>query len=155
MRRLVRLLQRLVIIAIGRGVYVNGFEARRPLFEVRLPNTAWVDAMTWLRAQPGALHVLADPAHAWKYGVSVRVAAEKDVLVESSKDAALSMYDHDIAVRTAERQRALDNFDQMTLADVRALAARFDLDVFVDGGHRSFELPVLYRNAEFVVYSLR
>jgi hypothetical protein len=144
-----------VALAVGRGVYVNGFETRRPLFEVRLPSTSWVEAMTWLRAQPATWHVLADPAHAWKYGASVRVAAVKDVLLEASKDAALSMYDHDVATRTAERQRALDHFDQMTVADIHTLAATFDLDVFVDATTRRFDLPVLYRNDEFVVYSLR
>jgi hypothetical protein len=142
-------------IAVARGVYVNAFEARRPLFEVRLPATPWVDAMTWIGAQPAPLHVLADPAHAWKYGPSVRVAAVKDVLLEASKDAALSMYDRSVAMRTAERQQALSGFDDMTLSDVRTLAARFDLDVFVDTTSRSFDLPQLYRNSRFVVYDLR
>ena len=142
-------------IAVARGVYVNAFEARRPLFEVRLPDTPWVDAMTWIGAQPAALHVLADPAHAWKYGPSVRVAAVKDVLLEASKDAALSMYDRSVAMRTAERQQALSGFDEMTVSDVRALATRFDLDVFVDTTSRSLDLPQLYRNSRFVVYDLR
>ncbi len=145
----------IVALAVGRGLYVNVLETRRPLFEVRLPDTAWVEAMTWIRAQASPLHVLADPAHAWKYGPSVRVAAVKDVLLEASKDAALSMYDRSVAMRTAERQQALSRFDEMTTEDVRALAARFELDVFVDTTSRSFPLPELYRNAQFVIYDLR
>ncbi len=42
--------------------------------------------MDWLKAAPPAWYVLADPGHAWKYGVSVRLAAEKDTLVEAGKD---------------------------------------------------------------------
>jgi hypothetical protein len=65
------------------------------------------------------------------------------------------MNDRSIAMRTAERQQALSRFDEMTVGDVRGLAARFGLDVFVDTTSRGFELPQLYRNSRFVVYDLR
>ena len=41
----------------------------------------------WQRAR-GTAHVLADPGHAWKYGTSVRVSAERDVWLEDVKDSA-------------------------------------------------------------------
>jgi len=37
-----------------------------------LPNDDWQDAMNWLRGQPAATHVLADPSHAWREATSVR-----------------------------------------------------------------------------------
>ena len=39
--------------------------------------------------------------------------------------------------------------------DVRAVATRYDLDVFVDHTDRRFDLPTLFRNGRFVVYDLR
>jgi hypothetical protein len=111
--------------------------------------------MMWLRQQPPDWHVLADPAHAWKYGVSVRLAAEKDTLLEISKDPALATYDRAIAMRVAERSAALADFDRLTAADMRALGARYALDVLVVDTNRAFDFPVLYRNSGFVVYDLR
>ena len=62
--------------------------------------------MRWLARQPADVHVLADPGHAWKYGTSVRVAAERDVLLEEVKDSALAIYSRDVAVRVVERAAA-------------------------------------------------
>jgi hypothetical protein len=114
-----------------------------------------MDAMTWLRDQPASWHVLADPGHGWKYGVSVRVGALKDVLLETGKDSAMSMYERAMALRVVERTAALSRFDDFTLGDVRALDVRYDLDVFVDRSDRHFDLPILYRGRDFVVYDLR
>ena len=145
----------MAVVVCGRGYYVLAIEAERPLVRIGLEPTSWNDAMTWLSRQPASWHVLADPQHAWKYGPSVRVAALRDTLLESSKDAALAMYDRHAAARVAERGRALDGFDSFGADDVRRLAARFGLDVFVDRNTRTMALPVLYRNADFVVYDLR
>jgi hypothetical protein len=155
MKTRVALVGALAIVAAARGSYVLQIETWRPLAEYALPPGDWTDAMTWLRAQPPTLHVLADPGHAWKYGTSVRVAALKDTLLESGKDTALAMYDRGVAMRVGERIDALARFEALTVADVRALRDRFGLDVLVVENSRPFELPVLYRNARFVIYDLR
>jgi hypothetical protein len=142
----------MVAIAIGRGAYLV---RDRPLIQVGLAPNAWADVMLWLRRQPPATYVLADPQHAWRYGPSVRVAAEKDTLVDASKDPALGFYDRAAAVRVAERGLAVSDFDVFTIDNVRAVADKYGLDVFVDRATRTFDLPVLYRNGEFVVYDLR
>ena len=85
----------------------------------------------------------------------MRVAAERDTVVELNKDTALAMYDRTIALRTAERGQVLDRFDTFTTADVKAVAARYQLDVFVDRADRHFDFPILHRNDRFVVYDLR
>lgn len=141
--------------SLGRGMYVLGVETKRPLAEVALPATAWTEAMNWLAGQPPSVHVLADPGHAWKYGVGVRVAARKDTLLESVKDSAMAMYDRDSAMRVAERSAALAQFDEMTTDQLRSLQTRFGLDVLVVEADRTFAFPVLYRNAQFVIYDLR
>ena len=83
----------LLALSIGRGTYVMLVERPdRALFEVHLADSPWEDAMRWLARQPPNVHVLADPGHAWKYGTSVRVSAERDVLVEEVKDSALAIY---------------------------------------------------------------
>jgi hypothetical protein len=154
-RRTGIVLAALAAIAVARGTYVLAFEARRPLVQMRLPHDAWNDAMAWLATQPTSWHVLADPGHAWKFGSSVRVSALRDTVLESGKDSAMAMYDRDVALRVADRTRALADFDTMTFTDLQRLDAAYALDVFVDRADRSWNLPVLYRNAEFVVYDLR
>lgn len=141
--------------AAARGYYVVHVAGQRPLFERDLPATTWTDAMAWLRAQPSSWHVLADPQHVWKYGPSVRVAAGRDTLLEVNKDAALAIYDRGVAMRVEERRRALDHFDGFSAADIRALAATYGLDVFVDRRDRTFPFPILYRNDDFAIYDLR
>jgi hypothetical protein len=144
----------LLALSLGRGAFVLN-AANRAVVTVDLPDTRWVEAMRWLERQPATWHVLADPGHGWRYGVSVRLAALHDVLLETGKDTALGIYDRDIAMRIAERIDALHNFERLTTGDVRALAARYALDVVVVEATRSFDLPVLYRNEQFVVYDLR
>jgi hypothetical protein len=124
----------------------------RSLAAVHLPASDWDDALTWIRTQPLDAHVLADPGHAWKYGTSVRVAAERDVFLEEVKDSAVAIYSRDVAVRFLERVRASLDFDQMTADRARDLAARYDLDYLVF--EKDLPLPVAYRNARFKVYLL-
>ncbi len=144
------------VAAAGRGYYLlEVAQPERQLVTVDLPQTAWVDAMRWLRGQPADWHVLADPGHAWKYGISVRVGAAKDTVLESVKDSAIALYDRGIAERVAERTGDLADFDRLTTARARALDAEYDLDaVVVEAGH-TLDLPVLYRNARFVIYGLQ
>jgi hypothetical protein len=145
----------LAAIAVFRGVYVLRVEADRQLIQAVLPDTSWMDALGWLRTQPTSWFVLADPGHAWKYGVSVRVGAHRDTLLESGKDSSMAMYDRDIARRVKDRTAALADFDRLDATRARALAARYRLDVLVEPTTRALDLPVLYHNADFVVYDLR
>ncbi len=144
----------LAAVSLARGTYVLA-QADRSMVEVDLPSTPWVEAMRWLRAQPSSWYVLADPGHAWKYGVSVRLAAEKDVFVEAGKDTALAIYDRDVALRVGSRIAALGDFTHLTTTDIRALARRNGLDVVIAARSQPLALPVLYSNAQFVVYDLR
>lgn len=146
----------LLVASAARGYYLlEVWQPDRRLAQVALPPTPWVDAMTWLGAQPDDWHVLADPGHAWKYGVSVRVAAGKDTLLESVKDSAISLYDRDIALRVAARTQDLIDYDRLTTARARALDDEYDLDVVIVESAHHLDLPVLYRNDHFVIYDLR
>jgi hypothetical protein len=144
------------ILSLGRGYYVLRDQgADRGLVSLDIPATEWVDVMQWLRAQPPGWNILADPAHAWKYGLSVRVAAERDTVLEAIKDSALALYDRDIAMRVSERSEALRDFDDMSGADFRALAVKYDVHAVVLANPRTVDLPVLYRNSGFTIYGLR
>ena len=145
----------LAAIAVARGVYVLRVEADRQLMQAALPGTSWMDALGWLRTQPTSWFVLADPGHAWKYGVSVRVGAHRDTLLESGKDSSMAMYDRDVARRVKDRTTALADFERLDATRARALAARYHLDVLVEPTARPLDLPMLYHNADFVVYDLR
>ena len=59
-----------------------------------------------------------------QYGTSLRVAGERDVFVEGIKDAAIGMYDRDVAMRTRDRLAELQNFDTMTPDRARTLGQR-------------------------------
>jgi hypothetical protein len=80
------------------------------------------------------------------------VSAERDVLVEEVKDSAIAIYSRDVALRYTEHLRAVGDFDQLTAARVRNLAARYDLDYLVAA--TDLPLPVTYRNERFKVYAL-
>jgi hypothetical protein len=145
----------LAVFAVARGIYVTRVEhAGRPAVGYDLPPTPWNDAMGWLRAHtaPDA-YVFADPAHAWRYGTSVRVAAERDVFLEEVKDASIAMYSREVAHQVAERIGATRSFQQMQPDEARALAVRYGFDYLVTD--RVVDLPLAYRNAVFNVYRLR
>jgi hypothetical protein len=144
----------LMLLSTGRGIYVMLIERpERPLFEVRLPVSPWEDAMAWVRRQPRDTHVFADPGHGWKYGTSVRVSAERDVLLEEVKDSAVAIYSRDVAVRVVERTQAVGDFASLTADRARELARQYDLDFLVT--EAELPLPVAYRNDQFRIYSLR
>jgi hypothetical protein len=144
----------LIAFSIVRGTYIMLVERPdRPLFAVTLPATPWEDAMGWIAAQPRDVHVLADPGHAWKYGSSVRVAAERDVFIEEVKDSALAIYSRDVARRVVERTRALGDFGALAPEHATGLATQYDLDYLVT--EADLKLPLAYRNEQFRIYSLR
>ena len=143
-----------VVAAVGRGAFVWGAEhAGNPIARVGFPQDNWTDVMQWISKTPPDTHVLADPGHAWKYGSSVRVTGERDVYLEEVKDLALALYSRDVAVEALERIADVRGFDAFSPAELRAFAARYDLDYLV--GEHAVDLPVVYRNDQFRVYSLR
>lgn len=142
----------LVLLSIVRGASIVIGEKEGRVVSVDLPADDWTEAMSWLRAQPKDMHVLADPDHAWMYGSSVRVAAERDVFHEDIKDAALAMYDRDVAMRVVERRALVAGLRDKNVDDIRALAARYELDYLVSD--RPLSLPVAFENATFRVYRL-
>jgi hypothetical protein len=140
-------------LSLARGGAVLFGEKDGRLITIDLPPNDWTGAMTWLRQQPVDAHVLADPGHAWRYGSSVRVAAERDVFHEDVKDAALAMYDRDVAARVVERRGLTQAFPDASPETLRALGHAFDLDYLVTERH--LDMPVAYENATFRIYSLR
>jgi len=143
-------------LSLARGWYlVGGPQSGRELVQRDLPSDDWMEAMHWLRQQPSSWYVLADPGHAWKYGVSVRLAAEKDTLLEEGKDTALALYDRGLAMEVADRQTALRDFDRFTTGDVRRVGERYGLDAMIVERSRAFDLPVMHENPHFVIYRLR
>jgi hypothetical protein len=108
--------------------------------------------MKWIKAQNIDAHVLADPGHSWKYGTSVRVAAERDVFLEEVKDAAIAIYSRDVALRYLDRQREMPRFDRMSVGRARELALLYDLDYLV--AEQDLQMPIAYKNQRFKVYAL-
>jgi hypothetical protein len=148
----------LAAASLGRGVYVTIVDGgRRPggAAVVRLgpAQTDWEQVMRWLQTTPAGSNVLADPGHAWRYGTSVRAAALRDVYLEEVKDSAIAIYSRDVAMRVADRIRALGPFDALTAAQAQALAAKYDLDYLVT--ERDVDLPIVFRAGPFRVYRLR
>ena len=143
-----------VAIAVARGVFVWRVEhAGDPVLRIGFPADNWTDAMKWISRTPPNTHVLADPGHAWKYGTSVRVSGERDVYLEEVKDLALALYSRDVAVEALRRIGDSQNLGGLTPDRLQSLAARYDLDYLV--ADRDIDLPIVYRNEQFRVYSLR
>ena len=143
-----------ILVAIGRGVFVWGSEhAGNPIAHVGFPQDNWTDVMQWISRTPADTHVLADPGHAWKYGISVRVAGERDVYLEEVKDLALALYSRDVAVEALRRIEDIRGYDSWSSQQLRTLAARYDLDYLV--AEHDVDLPVVYRNDQFRVYALK
>lgn len=143
----------LAAVAIGRGTYIMLVEQPdRALFAVHLPNDAWQDANAWLSRQGRNAHILADPGHGWKFGTSVRVAGELDVLLEEVKDSAVAIYSREVATRVVERTAAIGDFPTLTAERAHRLALRYDLDYLVTVA--DMPLPEAYANGQFRVYSL-
>lgn len=154
-----RVRQAIVGLALAASLARGGFllSHNRQFLAVDLPDSPWTDAMRWLKGQPADLYVLADPIHTFRYGVSVRVAAQKDTLVERAKDTALAMYDRRIAMQVADRLSAVRDFNRTSAKDFRTIAEHYALDVLiVEKDHpMPLDLPELYRNDQFVIYRLK
>ena len=144
----------LLVVSAARGGVVLFGEKDGRLVTIDLPADDWTAAMSWLRDNtPRDAHVLADPGHAWRYGSSVRVGAERDLFHEDVKDAALAMYDRGVAMRVVERRDLTSGLPEKSVADLRALASEHELDLLVSD--ERLDLPVVYENATFRVYVLR
>ena len=154
-RRAAKILLGVVVLAsCARGWYVMRVEhPGRPVWQVQLPNDAWHDAMRWIAARRGYDAVLTDPGHAFRYGTSVRVAAQRDVYLEEVKDAALAIYSRDVALRVRERTDALGHYDALTPSHALMLARRYDLRYLVSAV--PVDMPEVYRNDRFHVYDLK
>ena len=146
----------LVLLAVGaiaRGSYVTWVEyPDRALIEAQVPSSDWQRVMDWSsRTVPGT-NLLVDPGHAWRYGTSVRVAAQRDVYLEEVKDAGTAIYSRGIAERVSERIQDLGDFTALTAPRARALARKYDLHYLITR-HR-VALPIAHRSAPFIVYNL-
>jgi hypothetical protein len=125
----------------------------RPIAEVGVPDNDWGRVMAWVRSTPHDTAWLAHPGHAVQYGTSLRVAGERDVFVEGIKDAAIGMYERDVAIRTRDRLDELRDFDTLTPERARALGARYQMDFLVTV--QPLELPVAFSSGPLRVYRLR
>jgi hypothetical protein len=144
----------LLTASAARATYIMWSEhAERRLFQVSLSSSPWMDAMHWIAGQPLDVHVAAAADHAVKYGVSVRVAACRDVLLEDDKDSAVAMYSRAIAERVVERRKALADFSSLTAESARELATRFGVDYLVT--EAALPLREVYRNTQFRIYALK
>jgi hypothetical protein len=144
----------LLTASAARATYIMSSEhAERRLFQVSLGSSPWMDAMHWIAGQPLDVHVVAAADHAFKYGVSVRVAACRDVLLEDDKDSAVAMYSRPIAERVVERRKALADFSRLTAESARELATRFGVDYLVT--EAALPLREVYRNTQFRIYALK
>lgn len=149
----------LLLLSAGRAAYVMLVEfPDRPLFQVHLRQTPWQEAMDWLKQQPLGIHVYADPGHATKYGTSVRVAAERDVFLEETKDSAMAIYSRGVAARVLER-RLLIAMAQLTRGRdifspdfVRQLTSHYGVDYVVT--EDTLPLRLAYSNSQFHIYAL-
>jgi hypothetical protein len=67
----------------------------------------------------------------------------------------MAIYDHDSALRVADRAAALSRFAELSDDELRAVAARYHADVLVVDRARAHAFPVLHENRGFVVYDVR
>lgn len=144
-----------LLVSMARGAYILTIEfPDRPFAQVDVKPGPWRDAGVWLRRHTAKeAYLLADPEHAWKYGASLRVTAQRDVLLEVVKDTAVALYARDVAARVNDRIGATQHFGALDEAAFASLARRYDLDYLIVD--RKLTLPAVYRNERFHVYDLR
>ncbi|MGE3842857.1 MAG: hypothetical protein AB7I50_14880 [Vicinamibacterales bacterium] len=147
----------LAVASFARGAYIIGVErGGQPLVQTALPRNEWTDALQWMRANtPLSAHVLADPGHAWKYGTSVRVGAQRDVFFEEVKDVAMALYSRDAAARALTRIRALPALESSDRQSLESLTTRFRLDYVVGERILMLTSEPIWHNERFAVWSLR
>jgi hypothetical protein len=144
----------LIAVSLARGTYSCFVQfPERPIFAVDIQHADWREAMAWARTTDPGSGWLADPVHAAKYGSSLRAAGHRDVLLEQLKDRAIAMYDRDVAMQVADRERALAVLAWDTPEGARALGRRFGLDYLVID--RELELPLIHRSGSLFIYQIR
>lgn len=144
----------LALASAARGAYICFVQfPDRPIVAIDLQHRDWRDAMAWARQTPTSSGWLADPLHATRYGSSLRAAGERDVFLEQVKDTALAMYDRDVAMRVADRERALMSTAWDSPDGARALARRYDLDYLLT--EHPIDLPLAHRAGSIFIYRLR
>lgn len=143
----------LVLISCARGTYLmTVLFPDRPIAQFALPADDWGRAMAWLRETPVDTGVIAAPDHAARYGTSVRVAAQRDVLVEALKDSAMGMYSREFAVRTRDRIQAIGGFDALTPAAAVDLGERYGLAYLIT--EQPLALPIAFESGRLRIYRL-
>lgn len=144
----------LVVLSLVRGTYVMFVEfPERAIARLGIEDNDWGRAMAWARASDRRSGWLADPAHAVRYGTSVRVAGERDVFVEAVKDAAVGMYDRAVALRTRQRSEEIGDFGELSAERARAIGERYGLDYLVT--ERELTLPIAFASGAIRIYRLR
>jgi hypothetical protein len=144
----------IALVSVTRSAYIKFVRfPDRPIAEIAVPDNDWGRVMAWARSTPHDSGWLAHPGHAVQYGTSLRVAGERDVFVEGIKDAAIGMYDREVAIRTRDRLEEVRDFDTMTAERARSLGARYRLDFLVT--MQLVDLPVAFSSGPLRVYRLR
>jgi hypothetical protein len=144
----------IVALSALRGAYACLVEfPDRKVFALDIADPDWREAMAWAQTTDPGSGWLADPMHAVIYGSSLRAAGHRDVLLERVKDHAIAMYDRTIAMRVADRERALEALAWDTPDGARALARRFGLDYLIVD--RELDLPLAHRSRSLFVYRIR
>jgi hypothetical protein len=144
----------IALASLTRSAYIKFLKfPDRPIAEIGVPDNDWGRVMAWARSTPHDTGWLAHPGHAVLYGTSVRVAGQRDVFVEGIKDAAIGMYERDVAIRTRDRLHELRDFDTLTPERARSLAARYQMNFLVTV--QTLDLPVAFSSGPLRVYRLR
>ena len=144
----------ILLASITRSAYIKFVKfPDRPVAEIAIADNDWGRVMAWARTTPRDTGWLADPGHAVQYGTSLRVAGERDVFVEGIKDAAIGMYERDVAIRTRDRLAEVRDFGGITPERARSLAERYGLDFLVTT--QRLDLPLAYSSGGLSVYRLR
>jgi hypothetical protein len=146
----------LIVLSVVRGIYVGLVETpARDTLALSLPQNDWTSALGWIRDRtPKDAFVLADPGHAWKpaMGTAVRIAAERDVFLEETKDVAMALYSRAIAHRVSARIGPAAVAVDGDAEALRALGAREGLTLLVTG--RALGLPLRHQSGDVRVYAL-
>jgi hypothetical protein len=153
-RRALALTTGLLLLSAARGIYILNVQFDRPLAQVGLSRSDWQSMCEWAsRYTPVDAGFLADPQHVNRYGVSFRIAAQRDVLVEAVKDTGIGIYSRAGALDVRERLAAANDFDQLTAADIRRLARRYGLTYAISAS--SYDLPMVHAVGRLRAYRVQ
>jgi hypothetical protein len=143
----------LTVVSLVRGAYIMHVEfPERRLFEKGVAGD-WGQVTAWARSTPKDSSWLADPLHAALYGTSLRMASGRDVFVEGTKDAAIGMYDREVAFRTRDRLKRVALFTEMSADQLREVGRDFQLDYLIC--ETDMPMPLVYQSGIIRVYRLR